>query len=242
MEGINQYVWIPVDDINDMVMCKYNNTTTKIDGTATADGKKICELVYDVTNNKITCTVHGYDTTETALTDSNIDTVGLAGRVYDVPTTSSPTKKETTEDNKNIYTLTPSFKEDTTFSASSGYREPAIVTFYDKDDATSGNTYMVDAGIADGTVASFKAQLNSDFIAMAKSVAKYGGFYISRFEPSYESNKVISQKSKSVLTATTSTKNNYIAGNKWYGLYNKTRNETEKANSVSSHMVWRMPV
>ena len=34
MEGINQYVWIPVDDINDMVMCKYNNKTTKIDGTA----------------------------------------------------------------------------------------------------------------------------------------------------------------------------------------------------------------
>ncbi len=238
-ENVNQYVWIPVDDINDMVMCKYNTKTTKIDGTATADGKKICELVYDVTNNKITCAVHGYDT-ETALTDSNIDTVGLAGRVYDVPTTSSPTKKETTEDNKNIYTLTPSFKEDTTFSASSGYREPAIVTDYDKDDATSGKTYMVDAGIGDGTVATFKAQLNSDFIAMAKSVAKYGGFYISRFEASYDSDnsKVISQKNKAVLTATASTSGNRIAGNMWYGLYNKTRNETEKANSVSSHMVW----
>ena len=243
-ENVNQYVWIPVDDINDMVMCKCNGSNKKIDGTATEGGKKICELVYDVTNNKITCTVHGYDTTITLSDDSTstnfIDKVGLAGRVYEVPSTSSPTKKETTEDNKNIYTLTPSFKKDTTFSANSDYREPAIVTGYDKDDATSGKTYMADAGIGDGTVATFKAQLNKDFIAMAKSVAKYGGFYISRFEPSYDSEKekVISQKNKAVLTATASTSGNRIAGNKWYGLYNKTRNETEKASSVSSHMVW----
>ena len=26
-ETVNQYVWIPVDDINDMVMCKHNNIT-----------------------------------------------------------------------------------------------------------------------------------------------------------------------------------------------------------------------
>ena len=229
-ENVNQYVWIPVDDINDMVMCKKNGNN----GT--------CNLVYDVTSNQITCQTHGYSTSTELSDDSTspdfIDTTGLAGRLY---ATGSTTTDTTTP---KIYTTSMAFTEESKaahrFSTTEYYREPDLVTDYDKDDATSGKTYMVDAGITDGTVATFKAQLNRNFIAMAKSVAKYGGFYISRFEPSYDSeiSKVISKKNKAVLTATASTSGNYLAGNMWYGLYNKTLNNVEKGASVNSHMIW----
>ena len=231
-ENVNQYVWIPVDDINDMVMCKKN-------GQEGVDGKTICELDYNVTTpNEITCKTHGfdttgYDTTENVLAKTNLDTVGLAGRLYGTSSSTTDTAAP------KIYTTSMDFTTTSqTFSANSGYREPDLVTDYDKDDATSGKTYMVDAGITDGTVATFKAQLNRDFIAMAKSVAKYGGFYISRYEPSYESDQVISKKNQKVLTAAASASGNYLAGNRWYGLYNKTLNNVEKGASVNSHMIW----
>ena len=72
METYNQYVWIPIDDINDMVMCKKN-----------ASGS-ICNL--QLQGEELICTTHGY-TTATELTEANIDTVGLAGRLYAVETT-----------------------------------------------------------------------------------------------------------------------------------------------------------
>ena len=236
-ENVNQYVWIPVDDINDMVMCKYNNKTTKIDGTAIEDG--ICELEYDVETNEIICKTHGfdttgYDTTENVLAKTNLDTVGLAGRLYGTNSSTTDTAAP------KIYTTSMDFTTTSqTFSANSDYREPAIVTGNSSGTGTSYDGAESNlTGIGDGTVATFKAQLNKDFIAMAKSVAKYGGFYISRFEPSYENSKVISKKNKAVLTATTSTSGNYLAGGKWYGLYNKTLNNVEKGASVNSHMIW----
>ena len=236
-ENVNQYVWIPVDDINDMVMCKYNNKTTKIDGTAIEDG--ICELEYDVETNEIICKTHGfdttgYDTTENVLAKTNLDTVGLAGRLYGTNSSTTDTAAP------KIYTTSMDFTTTSqTFSANSDYREPAIVTGNSSGTGTSYDGAESNlTGIGDGTVATFKAQLNKDFIAMAKSVAKYGGFYISRFEPSYENSKVISKKNKAVLTAATSSSGNYLAGDKWYGLYNKTLNNVEKNASVNSHMIW----
>ena len=114
------------------------------------------------------------------------------------------------------------------------------MTTYDQDDAISGNNYMELAGIADKTVASLKKQLNEDYIEMAKSVAKYGGFYIARYEAGGNG---VSKKNQDVLTAATSSGTNYIEGNSWYGLYNILRNETKvNTNVVKSHMVWRKSV
>ena len=216
-----------MDDINDMVMCKKNGTA----GT----GGSTCNLVYNETTNEITCQTHGYSTA-TELTDANIDTTGLAGRLYAIDATT----KDTSE--PYIYTTSMDFTTTSqTFSANSGYREPDLVTYYDKDDATSGKTYMVDAGITDGTVATFKAQLNSDFIEMAKSVAKYGGFYVSRYEAGANGASLKNQK---VLVAGTSTltgsnADTYINGNKWYGIYNTLMSSTAiDKTAVNSHMIW----
>ena len=219
----NQYVWIPVDDINDMVMCKSN-----------ANGS-VCNL--QLQGEELVCTTHGY-TTATELTTANIDTTGLAGRLYAVDTT------YTTVAGNYIYQTNMQFTEATkstqSFTKDSGYREPDIVTKYDRDDATSGKNYMELAGIADKTAATFKKQLNSDYIEMAKSVAKYGGFYIARYEAGENG---VSKKNQDVLTADDSSGTNYIAGNTWYGLYNILRNKTEVNTSVvKSHMVWRKSV
>ena len=198
METYNQYVWIPVDDINDMVMCKKNKSGS------------VCDL--QLQGNELVCTTHGY-TTATELTAENIDTTGLAGRLYAVYAES----KETVDGNCTIYQTNMQFTEATkstqTFTKDSGYREPDILTDYDKDDAT------------------LKKQLNSDYIEMAKSVAKYGGFYIARYEAGANG---ASKKNQDVLTA------DYSSGSTWYGLYNILRNETEVNSSVvKSHMVWR---
>ena len=72
METYNQYVWIPVDDINDMVMCKKNKSGS------------VCNL--QLQGEELVCTTHGY-TTATELTTDNIDTTGLAGRLYGVDAT-----------------------------------------------------------------------------------------------------------------------------------------------------------
>ena len=131
METYNQYVWIPVDDINDMVMCKSN-------GQEGVDGKTVCNL--QLQGEELVCTTHGY-TTATELTEANIDTTGLAGRLYAV----NHTLKETTEGN-DIYQTNMQFTEITNstqaFAKDSGRREPDIVTDYDQDDAISGNNYM----------------------------------------------------------------------------------------------------
>ena len=92
METYNQYVWIPVDDINDMVMCKSN-----------ASGN-VCNL--QLQGEELVCTTHGYSTTE-ELTNENIDTTGLAGRLYGV----DETLKETTADGKNIYRTNMQFTQ-----------------------------------------------------------------------------------------------------------------------------------
>ena len=229
METYNQYVWIPVDDINDMVMCKKNGQT----GT---EGKTVCNL--QLQGEELICTTHGY-TTATELTTTNIDTTGLAGRQY----SERSTLKETVDENR-IYQTDMQFTEATkstqSFAKDSDYREPDIVMHYDEDDAISGNNYMELAGIADKTVATFKKQLNSDYIEMAKSVAKYGGFYIARYEAGANG---ASKKNQDVLTAADSSGTNYIAGNLWYGLYNTLRNKTGvNRNVVKSHMVWRKSV
>ena len=223
METYNQYVWIPVDDINDMVMCKKNKSGS------------VCNL--ELQGNELVCTTHGY-TTATELTTANIDTTGLAGRLYGEDST------YTIVDGNYIYQTNMQFTEATkstqTFTKNSSYREPDIITGYDQDDAISGKNYMELAGIADKTAASLKKQLNEDYIEMAKSVAKYGGFYIARYEAGGNG---VSKKNQDVLTAATSSGTNYLAGNIWYGLYNILRNETEvNTNVVKSHMVWRKSV
>ena len=114
----------------------------------------------------------------------------LVGRLYISSQTGS-----------NPYSYTMDFnKRDQTYNESS-YHEPNIVS----SDSSNGLTL---------------SQLKSDFTVMAKSVAKNGGFYISRYEVGANGD---SKKNQQVLTAAISNGTNYLGANKWYGLYNTLR-------------------
>lgn len=180
-ETVNQYVWIPVDDINSMVMCKSNT------------GDSICNLIYDANANKLTCTTHPKTATE------------LVGRLY------ITTSTHTTEDDNLIYSYAMDFtKRDQTYNTSS-YHEPNTVS------SDASNNITID-------------QLKSDFTAIAKSVAKNGGFYISRYEIGENGE---SKKGQPILTAANWNGTNYLGANMWYGLYNTIRNI-----DANKQMVW----
>ena len=177
----NQYVWIPVDDINSMVMCSSNT------------GERICNLVYDEETNTLECTNPEHASTAT----------NLVGRLY--------TSTSTTDGDNTIYSYTMDFtKKDQTYD-SNGYHEPNTVS----NDASNSLTIE---------------QLKSDFTAMAKSVAKNGGFYISRYEVGANGE---SKKNQKVLTAASSDGSNYLGANMWYGLYNTIRKIDE-----NKQMIW----
>ena len=173
-ETVNQYVWIPVEDINSMVMCESNT------------GDSQCNLVYDEKTDTLTCQTHPATATN------------LVGRLYISTSTS------TTDGDNEIFSYTMDFmKRDQTYNTSS-YHEPSTVI------NDSSNNVTID-------------QLKSDFTAMAKSVAKNGGFYISRYEVGERGS---SKKGQKVLIADDSANitedGNYLGANTWYGLYTVT--------------------
>ena len=189
----NQYVWIPVGDINDMVMCSSNTVYS------------VCNLVYDEVADTLTCQTHPKTATN------------LVGRLY------SGTSASTTDDDGNIiqsYTMDFT-KRDQIYNTSSGYHEPAVVAGPDGTSYDGNSSNLEIAGMPAGSTAQqFLTQLQSDFTVMAKSVAKNGGFYISRYEVGANGD---SKKNQQVLTAAISNGTNYLGANKWYGLYNTLR-------------------
>ena len=115
----------------------------------------------------------------------------------------------------NIYSYTMNFmKRDQTYNTSS-YHEPNTVNSDSSNSITN-------------------AQLKNDFIVMAKSVAKNGGFYISRYEVGEGGS---SKKGQPVLTAATtgggSGATAYLGANMWYGLYNTIKN-----SGANKQMIW----
>ena len=118
------------------------------------------------------------------------------------------------------------------------YGEPAVVTGnFDgtgtDDDGNSSN--LETAGMPEGSTAQeFLTQLQEDFTAMAKSVARYGGFYISRYEIGAGGS---SKKGQKVLTADDpddiTEDDNYLGANTWYGLYNTIKN-----SGANKQMIW----
>ena len=119
--------------------------------------------------------------------------------------------------------------ENTTYNANSGLREPA---------------YFKDTGVGDAskynTIGLTPATMQEDYKSMAASVAKYGGFYVGRYETSL-SNASSTQandgdvQSKSGVIPTSAENS---ATYRWYGLYSKQKEYTGKNSSVESSMIW----
>lgn len=149
----NQYVWIPVTEINDMVMCKSKTADTQCH-IIRVDDEESPNGFY------LKCETH--------------NSTDLAGKLYDVTETAGRPGTPYT------YEMDPN-QTDQAYNPNSGNREPAIVTGNSTGDGTqydgASNNYH---GLANAQA--FLTQLNNDFNDMVKSVYTYGGFYVGRYE------------------------------------------------------------
>ena len=112
-------------------------------------------------------------------------------------------------------------------SSSTGYREPDVVpkndsTAYDMDSRLK----TLDLGAE--TTQEFLIQLEKEFNNMIKSVEKYGGFYIGRYETGdLSKDKVVIVKGNSDIGSQT-----------WYEMYKKCKELKGSNNKVETGMIW----
>ena len=82
--------------------------------------------------------------------------------------------------------------------------------------------------------------MQEDYKSMAASVAKYGGFYVGRYETSLsnasstQANDGDVQSKPGVIPTSAENSATYS----WYGLYSKQKEYTGKNGSVGSSMIW----
>ena len=107
---------------------------------------------------------------------------------------------------------------------SSGFREPDLVTSYD--------------GGSSDTVNMPNENLQKQYDDMIKSVVRYKGFYIARYEAGLENGNIVfkdaSKENSSIITADASNPSTKT----WYGLYSRIKGFTTAEDSVVSSMVW----
>ena len=196
-ETVNQYVWIPVEDINSMVMCESNT------------GESVCNLILE--GDILKCTTHPDTATE------------LVGRVYNFVHQGTTTD----DDGNEVRTCEYDFTErDQTYNIDSS-REPVALSHTTYGDARPAGVAAIKEILGNDTASTYAEiedewtnLLKEDFKKMATSVAKNGGFYISRYEVG---NNGETKKGQTVLTVASSNGTNYLGANTWYGLYNTLR-------------------
>ena len=168
-----------------------------------------CNIVLNEETDTISCTTH-----------SNTD---LVGKLY-------ASSIENTF-NTNI--------PNTTYNADSGLREPAVLSASSSE--TGGVSYdgyieylniinrILGTEYSDSD--SFLEDMKKDFYNIAKSVAKYHGFYISRYEMSKSGNSNVATSVANVIPLTKSSDNML-----WYGLY--AYGKTYNTSNVGNSMIW----
>lgn len=120
-----------------------------------------------------------------------------------------------------------------TYDANHGLREPAILM---GNDSGTGIEYD-----KNNTIGLTQEELKKEYKEMAESVAKYGGFYIGRYETSLTSATDIEAgtggtvQSKAGVIPTSA---NNEANRMWYGLYDKSKHYSGNEVSVQSSMIW----
>ena len=116
-----------------------------------------------------------------------------------------------------------------TYSADSRLREPAYLKDTDYGDASKYNTIGLTL-----------ATMQEDYKNMAVSVAKYGGFYVGRYETSLSNATLTESKDGNIQSkpGVMPTSAGNSATSSWYGLYSKQKEYTGKNGSVGSSMIW----
>ena len=212
----NQYVWVPVD--KDKVV--YDGSKLKTDGTDTYKPMVQYQSGYSESTKEQYFEGIKWNYSKSYATGSVIvkQTSGIASHVL----------------------------------GTSDYREPSLVTGAENyswvyqvgnNQYDSSSKYYKDiSGFS--SAAEFGQYMNEQYTNMVKSVKKYGGFYIGRYETSLTTGVVGSQIDKTPMDSRTGTETSSNTGNLWYGMYNKqdslknTHNPYYNSTTVVSSMVW----
>ncbi len=130
------------------------------------------------------------------------------------------------------------------------YREPSLITGSDSDksallDTIVGTDYDAKCYNLAGNYSDakeFGKDMQDEYNNMVKSVAKYGGFYVGRYETGIDkTSKFAVSKNASVADNNTITADaSQIDTKSWYGLYKKQRTMAKDSglDSVESSMMW----
>ena len=105
-------------------------------------------------------------------------------------------------------------------TSSTSYREPAILSSYDKDSTLQ--TYL--GGM---TAYEFLSELEENYYATIKSIKEHGGFYIGRYETGGLSETAVVRKMETDINNQT-----------WYTMYEKTKELSGTNDNVITSMIW----
>ena len=126
---------------------------------------------------------------------------------------------------------------------STNHREPSLITgdVADKwapmtnvEGTTCDVQYFTNAGFSEAQgVTGFGTQMQNDYDEMIRQVQIYGGFWVSRFESSWNDRIKKVASIAGARSYTNADKSDRDEANMWYGLY-----RTHKAYSNNSSMIW----
>ena len=112
----------------------------------------------------------------------------------------------------------------------SNYREPDVSInfssnyFYNFDQ--DSNSYMHNGGLGQTRYEMLSQELEQNYLEIIKSIKKYGGFYIGRYELGYENNAAVVKKM-----------NTRNEGMNWYTSYNRCLTLKGKNDNIKTMMI-----
>ena len=160
---------------------------------------------------------------EIANAKSGTDTNGnpnYQGKLYNFPTA-------TTSEEKTSYGQgTTSYREPATVTGSNGtsYDGDTTNNYLDIINEILGTTY------SSSDTSTFLEDMQKDYNKMVKSIGRYHGFYVSRYEMS---KSTTANQAASIANVKPLVNN---SSNRWYGLY--AYGKTYNTSSVESSMIW----
>ena len=105
-------------------------------------------------------------------------------------------------------------------TSSTSYREPALVSTYDKDS-------RLQTDLGGMTAYEFLSELEENYYATIKSIKEHGGFYIGRYETGGLSETAVVRKMETDINNQT-----------WYTMYEKTKELSGKNDNAITSMIW----
>ena len=146
------------------------------------------------------------------------------GKIYDYTTgtNSSSTFDEVTGTYAYNWSETNRVMSITSTSGRNSYREPDVLKTYDRP------YFLKTYKVSEDSMLDFLLRQQTDFKKMIKSVEKYGGFYIGRYETGdLSKEQVVVQKGNTDISSQT-----------WYAMYEKCKTLSDNNNNIETGMIW----